>query len=229
MEFETGSDGKLWPKIYNFKTPEKWFIGRMGEEADKSHLPRKHWTRYDYANIEWGKDMKLVEFYRGERGNQCGHMLTDMLTWSNGALEMDHDYIQWMFGSNERSMLNGEAPTMTKEESEIFQNDPELREKVKQSLIRFLKFLAFKLSKDDEQVLIEPVESENTPWWLRGFNHNHLRVTRLLKCLRLTGNSKYAIAMFDALRPFKDKVSANTWQYWCAAIFDPLWPEVMEL
>jgi hypothetical protein len=40
MEFETGSDGKFWPKIYNFKTPEKWFIGRIGEEADKSHLPR---------------------------------------------------------------------------------------------------------------------------------------------------------------------------------------------
>jgi hypothetical protein len=173
--------------------------------------------------------MKIVEFYRGERANNAGHTLEEILTWSNGALEMDHDWVQWVFGSNERSMLNGEAPTLTKEESDIFKSDPELQEKVKQSFIRILRFLDFKLSKDGEEILIEP-KDENVPWWIRGaFNHNMLRVTRILKCLRLTGNDRYAVAFFDALREFKDKLSTNTWGYYHSAVFEPLWPEVIQL
>lgn len=211
-----------YPKIYNFKTPERWVIGNCTPEQEKEIMDR-------LRGYKGESKMQIVEFYRGERGNQCGHKLDEMLTWSNGALEMDHDYVQWMFPSNERSMLNGEAPTLTKEESKIFEADPALQEKVKQSLVRFLDFLHFKLSRDDEAVLIEPKDSQNTPWWLRNFNHNMLRVTRLLKALRLTGNTKYAVAMFDALRPFKPQVSTNTWQYWYAAVFDPLWPEAIQL
>jgi hypothetical protein len=116
---------------------------------------------------EKGKNMKIVEFYRGERGNENGHTLADIMTWSNGALEMDHDYVQFMFPSNERSMMNCDAPTMTKEESQIFEADPELQERVKQSLVRFLDFLDFKLSRDDDEIVIEP-KDENIPWFIRG-------------------------------------------------------------
>lgn len=174
--------------------------------------------------------MKIVEFYRGERGNGEGHTLAEIMTWSNGALEVDHDYVQWMFPSNERSMLNGDAPTMTKQESQVFEADPELQEKVKQSFVRFLEFLDFKLVQDDETgVKIEP-KDENIPWFIRGpFNHNMLRVTRVLKCLRLTGNTKYAVAFYTALLEFKNLLSTNTWSYWQGAVFDPLWPEVIQL
>lgn len=174
--------------------------------------------------------MQIVDFYRGERGNNVGHTLADMMTWTNGQLEMDHDWVQWVFASNERSMMNGEAPVLTKDESKIFESDPELQDKVKQSFIRMLTFLDFKLTKDDESgVFIEP-KDDNIPWWIRGsFNHNMLRMTRVLKCLRLTGLTQYAMAMYDALREFKDKVSHNTWSYWHGAVFDPLWPEVVNL
>lgn len=173
--------------------------------------------------------MKIVEFYRGERGNCDGHMLDDIVNnWTDGMLEMDHSYVQWFFPSNERSMLNGEAPTMTKIESEIFEADPELQEKIKQSFIRFLSFLKFKLVMDDQMVMIAPME-ENIPWWLQQFNHTMLRITRMLKCLRLTGNTKYAVAFYDAMRPFKTQLSPNTWNYWTGAVFDPLWPEMVKL
>lgn len=206
-----------YPKIYGFKTPEKHMFD-----------PPEHWERVENWFSERNK-MKIVEFYRGERGNQNGHMLEDIVTnWTDGMLEMDHDYVQWLFPSNERSMLNGEAPTLTREESKVFEADPELREKVKQSFVRFLNFLGFKLSRDDDVVLIEP-KDENLPWWLRNFNHTMLRVTRMLKCLRLTGNTRYANTFFDTLRAFKSHVSPNTWQFWHDAVFHELWPEPMKL
>lgn len=49
--------------------------------------------------------MEIVKFYRGERGNQNGDMLDDILTWKFGALDMDHDFIQWLFPSNEPSQM----------------------------------------------------------------------------------------------------------------------------
>ena len=174
--------------------------------------------------------MQIVEFYRGTRGNQNNAKLEDILKWSNGALEMDHDYVQWMFPSNEVSMMNAHAPVMSKEESEIFQNDPELKEKAKQSFVRFLNFLQLKLVQDDELVVIEPLVE--LPKWMRRFNHNMLRVTRVLKSLRLTGNTKYANALYSCLQaiaanPVNEEyaISENTWNYWHGAVFEPLWKE----
>lgn len=168
--------------------------------------------------------MKVVDFYRGERGNCNGHKLDEILTWTNGALELEHDWVQWTFPSNEQSGLNCDAPTMTKEESAIFLADPVLQEKVKQSLVRFLEFLDFKLTKDEENFIrIEP-KDDNIPWFIRiAFNHNMLRTTRVLKCLKLTGNTKYAIAFFNALTEFKQHISQNTWSHWQRAMFNPLW------
>lgn len=71
-------------------------------------------------------------------------------------------------------MLNGEAPTLTRQESQIFESDPALQEKVKQSLIRFLDFLELRLVRDDDQIVIIP-QHDNLPWWLRSFNHTMLQ------------------------------------------------------
>ena len=171
--------------------------------------------------------MQIVEFYRGERGNTNNDMLADILTWTNGRLEMGHDWVQWVFPSNEPSRLNSDAPTMTLEESQYFEANVDLQQKVLTSFKRYLQFLDMTLIDGD----VPTVEvSENTPWWLRNFNHNMLRVTRVLKCLRLTGNTKYAQAFYNALRPYTVApegghpiVSHNTAQHWRNAIFDSLW------
>lgn len=165
----------------------------------------------------------IVEFYRGERGNNNGIMIDEIMTWTDGQLEMDHDYIQWIFPSNEPSMLNGDAPVMTREQSEVFQADPELQEKVKQAFIKFLGFLRFQLVQDDDQVVIEA--AEESPWWTRRFNHTMLRVTRMIKSLRLTGLEKYALAFWEAVQPFKPVLSENTWNYWHDAALADLWAE----
>jgi hypothetical protein len=179
-----------------------------------------------FTKIPLKEKMKIVEFYRGERGNTNGDTLDEIMSWTDGQLEMDHDWIQWALPSNERSMLNGDAPTMTKDECRAFNEDVELQEKARKTFERFLDFLGFRLTSDP--LLVEP-KDENVPWFLRSFNHNMLRVTRSLKSMRLTGNTECAVAFYNALRPFFGQVSENTRKYWGDAIFAPLWPKVINL
>lgn len=167
--------------------------------------------------------MQVIEFYRGVRGNTNGHMLDDILSWSNDALEIEHDYVQWLFPSNVSSNFNCDAPVLTKEESLIFQSDPELRLKLQKSLFRFIDFLDFKPNWDDEVLIFVQKHSDKIPWWLNSFNHNMLRVTRVLKSLRLNGLTEYANILFDTLSFYRKKVSANTWDYWEEAMHGPLW------
>ena len=179
-----------------------------------------------HFNVE--DSMQTVEFFRGTIGNQNGDKWAGILKWSNGALEMGHDEIQWVFPSNEVSMMNVHAPVMTKEESEIFQNDEDLKTKTKETFIRYLDFLELNLVQDDDLVLIE--SKVTLPRWMRRFNHNMLRVTRIMKSLRLTGHTKYANALYVCLIVIAAKpenkdfaISQNTWNYWHDAIFAPLW------
>ncbi len=162
--------------------------------------------------------MKCVQFYRGEIPNKKNCWLYQIIKWSNFTLEADHDYVQWIFPSNEPSQMVEGSPVLTKEESEIFQSDIALQEKVKTSFRRFLNFLDFELINEE----IKPMK-ETPSWIAMGFNHNMLRVTRVFKSLRLTGNEKYAKLFFEALKPYKGKVSPDTWNYWENAVGDELW------
>jgi hypothetical protein len=163
---------------------------------------------------------KIIDFYREESGNNNGHRLSEILSWSDGALEMDHDYIQWLFPSNEPSNFNADAPVLTQEDAAIFKADPELRAKVKESFLRILKFFEFELTPENKVVPLQ-----ETPVWLRAFNHNMLRATRVIKSLRLLGLELYALAFFSAIEKYRPNLSENTLKYWCAAAFDPLWEE----
>lgn len=176
--------------------------------------------------------MELVKFYRGERSNPSGYSLEDMWAFRHGEFECDHDYVQWLFPSNEPSNMNCDALTLTLEESLIFQKDPELREKVKISFSKMLDFLGFEMVSENGLLSIRPLEpTDKRPEplkWLTHFNHNMFRVTRILKSLRLMGFGQYAMLFFHALGDYQDKVSENTFQYWRTAVGEEdLWKKTI--
>jgi hypothetical protein len=174
-------------------------------------------------------DMDIVRFYKGMCGNNVANTLEEVWTWDHGKLEMDHDWVQWAFPSNEPSKMNSAAPTLTREESEVFLSDPELQKRVKKSFLVFLDFLGLKLTRDDEVITIEAKSSEEDKkkdplWWMKEFNHNMLRVTRVLKSLRLTGLPRYADAFFKVLLQHKGTIgSPNAFGHWTRATFNDLW------
>lgn len=162
--------------------------------------------------------MQIVEFYRGDRGNHVGYTLENILSWSNGAWELDHDYIQWVLPSNEASMLNSEAPVMTPVEHELFKADPALSARVQDTFFKFLDFLGLKF--EDGAV---KSKTDTLPQILTFFNHNFLRITRCIKSMRLTNNEPLALALFEYLHVIKNDVSPNTWSFWHNAALGDLW------
>ena len=174
---------------------------------------------------------KIIDFYRGEAGNYAGDTLDEILSWTNWALEADHDYIQWLFPSNEPSQMNGDAPVLTREDADLFNTDPAMKNAMLRSFARILDFFGFGVSWTEYEgkttISIKPLSpTEKRPQPTKAidsFNHNALRVTRVLKSLRLCGLDEYAKAFFEALKPWKEKHSLNTWSYWKNAAENYLW------
>ena len=67
--------------------------------------------------------------------------------------------------------------------------------------------------------------------WLSPGNHNHLRITRILRCLSLLGLEAEARAFFECLSEIYDNeqsqprpaISTETIQYWRRAVGDAGW------
>jgi hypothetical protein len=125
---------------------------------------------------------EIIDFYEGKK-TSCRHNLSDIWSYSFERLEDEHDYIQWMFPLNEPSAHNNKAPILTAEDIKTFRESPMLKWRVMTSVHTFMRFLHF-----------------TTGAWLCEYDHNHLRITRILKCLMLFGMEKEAEAVLSELR-----------------------------
>ena len=84
---------------------------------------------------------KVLEFYSGNGTDAVGRYLDEILAWDDEKLEDVHDYIQWLFPTTVPSNYHRNAPVLTDEEVAVFRNDVRLKERVKTSFVRFLRFL----------------------------------------------------------------------------------------
>lgn len=123
---------------------------------------------------------QIIDFYRGYEDTECRHHLSDIWTFSFQRMDDVHDFIQWIFPLDEPSAHNPDAPILTREDINEFANDPELRMRLMISVHSYMRFLGL-----------------NTRIWVTEFDHNHLRITRMLKCLVLMGMDLEAQARLD--------------------------------
>jgi hypothetical protein len=87
-----------------------------------------------------------------------------------------------------------------------------------------LKFYGFE-AKADPGWIVERAANfgERSKNWLTPYNHNHLRITRIIKSLRALGLEAEAAAFFEALAQiyhspeFEGKISPVTFEYWQSA------------
>jgi len=143
---------------------------------------------------------RLLDFYFGVGTDDRGRYLKEMLQWSDAQLEEVHDYIQWMFPLAERSGFNIHAPVLTEPEISEFRSNPELRHNLKASFVHILRFYGLILSG------LRPLKvkralhfEESSANWISPGNHNHLRITRILKSLLTLGLEEEALAFYDCL------------------------------
>jgi hypothetical protein len=164
---------------------------------------------------------EITDFYKGKIPDIHGRMLRDIQKWDYVNLEEVHSYIQWLFPLNEESNYNSLAPILTDEDLVEFQNSDDIRGNLLTSFNAILSFYGFILGKSDGIIIINRAENfeERSLNWLTAYNHNFLRITRILKCLMLVGLDNYAFSFFETLKKlydtdYKNTIGEVTYKYW---------------
>ena len=162
----------------------------------------------------------IIRFLAGRAPDDKGRFLTAIQQWPDDRLEAAHDFIQWLFPLRDRSGANPDAPVLTGADIAEFRSRPELRETLRSSFVRMLRFYGFEMAGGPLCVRSAnfPERSKN---WLRPWNHNHLRITRILKSLMLLGLEAEAQAFFACLKDVYDEggnsISGETFAFWQSA------------
>lgn len=172
----------------------------------------------------------LVKFYDPAIAapDHQGRTLSAILAWNDNKLESCHNYIQVLFPLPEGSAFAWSVPIIDKATFDAFRARPELRARLRDSFIRILSFYGFELqqSGDSAKVIRGPHFSVASRNWLRRSDHNHLRITRIIRSLRVLGLEAEATAFYDALREVfdahKGHIGQKSMMFWTRAISRPL-------
>lgn len=168
--------------------------------------------------------MSLLAFYRETGLDQSGRRFEDILRRDNAWLESTHDYIQWLFPLDTASGANPLAPVLTPEDIRAFNEDPALREGLLRAYSLMLAFYGFKREQPPHPPLITRAADfdERAKVWLRPYNHNFLRITRILRSLTLLGLRIEAQSFFAALivlyRQHENVIGSDTFRFWKNAL-----------
>jgi hypothetical protein len=126
---------------------------------------------------------EIVSFLEGKSPDHRGRILAMLLQQTDHQAETTHDYIQWLFPLDEPSRSVNGAPVLTELEIDQIRQSSLAQANLAKSARWFLGFL------------------ERNDHWVTKYNHNHLRITRVIKSLRL-------LASDEAADEFRDKVLA---------------------
>jgi len=104
--------------------------------------------------------MKLLSFLQDVGGDHRGRTLSDIWKFSDEQIASTHDFIQWVFPLDTESGAQPDAPVLIHKSGPATMN-------VERSTDWFLGFLS------------------RSPKWLAAYDHNHLRITRMIRSNRL--------------------------------------------
>lgn len=117
-------------------------------------------------------DASIVAFLRGEGPDGEGRYFDDIMNFSDELLEETHDYIQWLFPLREPSAAVPGSPYLENEDAvRSIREDETIQENIVNALIRMERFYR---------------ENDH---WLRQGDHNHLRITRIIRSVALLGSA----------------------------------------
>jgi hypothetical protein len=155
----------------------------------------------------------------GSGKDYYGRAYQETLLWSDSQLERSHDQVQFIFPLHEASNHATTFPIVSPEIIEEAKQNENIIENIKNAKDRFERFFAIGQYEDINR------QRE----WCRVRNHNLLRITRIIRCLRLFGLEKEAeefydnvVAVVNRLYDQNDYMS-QTLLYWNKAKNDDVW------
>lgn len=166
----------------------------------------------------------LLAFFSGTGTDDAGRYHAEILAWPDYRLEVEHDYIQWLFPSRQRSRFNPNAPRLQPSTIKAFRAEESLRAALVRGFERMASFYGFAIRHfADGSLQLDAVadfETRSRAWLTRG-NHNYARLTRILTSLRLLGCPEQADALFDVLdwvyRRHPSLIGQTTYGFWRSA------------
>lgn len=111
--------------------------------------------------------MKLLSFLQDVGPDHQGRYLSDIWKFSDQQIEGTHDFIQWVFPLAEPSGAFPDAPVLEPAEIDLIHKSSPATMNLERSAQWFLDFLG------------------RSKGWLRPHDHNHLRITRMIRSQRL--------------------------------------------
>jgi hypothetical protein len=167
----------------------------------------------------------VVDFYRGTTPDYLGRSLADIWAWDHDRLESIHNYIQVLFPNREPSMFNASAPMLDDATVAAFAQDEVLRANLARSFDVMLCFYGLAYDETTDTVSRRADFPERARNWINSHNHNYLRITRILHCLRELGLDGQALAFLRCLEMIyaehQRAIGAETLAYWRGAAGSP--------
>ncbi len=144
--------------------------------------------------------MDFERFLICEEADFLGRNLQDIWDFSDEEIEKNHDFIQLVFPTNKPSMAVSHGLYLDSETLiERIKNNPEAQKNIVKSANWFLSFL------------------ERNTYWNQKYDHNQLRITRVIESLRLLVSNEEADKFYrSVLKLVEDdnKINLNTLVFW---------------
>ena len=139
-------------------------------------------------------------FLEGVNANSNNWLLSDIWKFNDTQIENTHTFIQWVFPTDEPSRATPGSPVLDEEEIVKIQNSEQAKQNLSKSAEWYFNFL------------------KRNSFWRKPHDHNHLRITRVIKSLRLLcGDDEadyYKEQFWQILGADMSIIPSKTIEYW---------------
>jgi len=145
---------------------------------------------------------RITDFLTGRGTDNAGRTIDDVLAMTDEQLETVHDYIQWLFPLREPSRHVPDSPVLTAEDIILIRKDQMAQTHLNQATWRMKMFY------------------RGTTHWYAPGDHNHQRITRILRSLRLLTSDTRAVWFYQDVALHRS-VPSKTRYLWNTAVWGP--------
>lgn len=142
----------------------------------------------------------VLGFLNGTAEDIHGRTFDDVMAFSDAQIEHTHNFIQWLFPLTEPSLSVPGSPCLSDAEITSIKDSRAAVANLNMAADWFLNFLA------------------RNQHWIKPYDHNHLRITRAIKSLRLLSGDKAAerfkASVIKATGDSMELIDVKARQFW---------------